>query len=161
MGPAEQAEALLRPHIEQAGCLLYDVEWKAGLLRVSVDREGGVDVETLATVSRTLSQVLDEADPDPVPGRYTLEVSSPGLERPLRTPAHFQGCVGAKVTVRTVQEVEGTRRVDGELESADDEGIVVAGRRIAYGDIDRARTVFEWGSPPRPKPKQKKAKAGS
>ena len=62
---------------------------------------------------------------DPIPGQYTLEVSSPGLERPLRTPAHFLRAVGQQVAVRTHPGVEGERRVTGLLTSADDSGIVI------------------------------------
>ena len=63
-GPAEVAAVLLRAHVEAAGCELYDVTWAPGLLRVLLDREGGVDLNTLATLSPLLSRALDEAVPD-------------------------------------------------------------------------------------------------
>jgi len=103
-----------------------------------------------------VSDALDRADP--VPGHYTLEVSSPGLERPLRTPIHFQRFVGSTVAVKTRPEVEGDRRVEGTLEAADDEGFVVAGRRLAYDDVEKARTVFVWE--PAERGKRQKTKAG-
>ena len=81
---------------------------KPGLLRVSVDGPGGVDIDRLGKLSKRLSQLLDEQDP--IPSRYTLEVTSPGLERPLRTPEHFRKSVGTEITVRTTGEVEGERR---------------------------------------------------
>jgi ribosome maturation factor RimP len=164
MGPAEQAEVLLRPHVEAAGCELFDVEWRPGLLRVSIDRPGGIDLEVIADLSPVLSRALDDADPEPVPGRYTLEVSSPGLERPLRTPSHFKRFVGTKVSVKTRDEVDGERRFTGVLEDADPDtagGISVAGRRLPYDQIDRARTVFEWGAPPKPKNANPKKPQGS
>ena len=151
MGPAEQAEVLLRPHVEAAGCELFDIEWRPGLLRVSVDRSGGVDLGAISDLSPVLSRALDDADPEVIPGRYTLEVSSPGLERPLRTPPHYCRFVGTKVTVKTREEVDGERRFTGILEEADTDaegGISVAGHRLAYDQIDRARTVFEWGASP-------------
>jgi ribosome maturation factor RimP len=98
-------------------------------------------------------------------------VSSPGLERPLRTPAHFTRALGGKISVKAVSGLEGGRRVAGTLVEADDDGILVdldqpAGeqRRLAYDDIERARTVFEWGPAPKPgkapkDPASKSAKA--
>ena len=94
MGPAEQAEVLLRPHVETAGFELFDVEWRPGLLRVSIDRPGGIDLEAIADLSPVLSRVLDATEPEIVPGRYTLEVSSPGLERPLANPVALQAIRG-------------------------------------------------------------------
>jgi ribosome maturation factor RimP len=117
-----------------------------------VDRTGGVDLEAIAAATRAVSAVLDGHDP--MPGqRYTLEVSSPGVERRLRTPSHFQRAVGETVSVRTAAGGKGERRVTGRLKSADDEGFVLEGqelpegeRRLAYDEVERARTVFEWGS---------------
>ena len=109
-----------------------------------------------------VSDALDRHDP--IPGRYTLEVSSPGLERPLRTPAHFQRFVDSDIAVKTKADVEGDRRVEGKLESADDEGFVVAGRRLSYADVEKARTVFVWEPAERGKAKDKakrKSKAGA
>jgi ribosome maturation factor RimP len=107
----------------------------------------------LADATRAVSRALDEADP--ITGRYTLEVTSPGLERTLRRPEHFERAVGETVKIRTVGGVSDERRVEGQLVSADDSGVVVrAGaaddgvaveQRLAYHDIERARTVFEWG----------------
>jgi ribosome maturation factor RimP len=156
---------VLEPAVVAAGLELVDVELRAAVVRVVVDRAGGVDVDALAEVSRGVSEVLDRHDP--VPGhRYTLEVSSPGVERPLRTPAQFARAVGETVTVRTVAGGEGERRITGRLAVADAEGIVVipedaavggddhtgAGRRLAYHEVERARTVFEWGGASRPGP---------
>ena len=151
-GPADVAAALLRAPVEAAGCELYDVTWAPGLLRVLVDREGGVDLTTLSTLSPVLSRTLDEAVPDPLPGRYTLEVSSPGLERHLRTPAHFRRFVGTLINVKLTAAAagDGDRRFRAVLEDADDEGFSAGGRRLSYDDIDLAVTVFEWG--PKPKP---------
>jgi ribosome maturation factor RimP len=108
----------------------------------------------VSEATRVVSAALDRHDP--VPGRYTLEVSSPGVERTLRTPDHFERFVGTTVNVKTHPDVEGERRVEGSLEAADDDGIVVAGRRIAYADVERARTVFVWG--PAERGKQKAAR---
>lgn len=166
MGTAETVRAVVAPLLDEKGVDLYDIELTGGTLRVLVDREGGVDLDALGELTRSISGVLDAVDP--MPGRYTLEVSSPGLERPLRTPDHFRAAVGSKVTVKTRPGTEGDRRVEGELLDADDEGatVAVAGgeRRVAYVDVERARTVFEWGPAPKPGPPskgKKKAKKGS
>ncbi len=142
--------AALEPVVTAANLELIDVELRSGVLLVTVDRSDGVDLEALTDANRAVSSVLDELDP--IPGRYTLEVSSPGVERTLRTPAHFVKAVGEVVTVKTRPQVPGDRRLKGELLSADNEGLELAvesapeGRlRLAYSDIDRARTVFVWG----------------
>jgi ribosome maturation factor RimP len=163
-GPAEVAAALLRAHVEAAGCELYDVIWAPGLLRVLVDREGGIDLNTITDLSQAFSRTLDTAEPDPLPGRYTLEVSSPGLERQLRAPAHYRRFVGSLLNVKLTAAAagDGDRRLRAPLEAADDEGFTVGGRRLSYDDVDLAMTVFEWGPAPKPggrPPKtQKKAK---
>ncbi|HVL64166.1 MAG TPA: ribosome maturation factor RimP [Actinomycetota bacterium] len=144
MGPvAERVHELVEPLVTASGLELVDVEHGPGLLKITLDKEGGIDLETITEASEQISDLLDVHDP--VPGRYTLEVTSPGLERPLRTPQQFKRFVGTPIVVRTQPGVEGERRVQDILESADDEAIVVGGRRLAYADIERARTVFEWG----------------
>ena len=150
MDPAVRVAELVAPVLEADGLELFDVELRGGTLRVSVDRPGGIDMDALSTASERVSAVLDVHDP--VPGeRYTLEVSSPGVERPLRTPDHFRRFVGTTVAVRTQPGVEGDRRVEGVLEAADDQGVTVAGRTLTYEQIERARTVFTWGPTPRKK----------
>lgn len=155
MGPAERVRELVEPLLASSGLELVDVELAGGILRLSLDRPGGIDLDAIAEVSPAISATLDQADPIPDP--YQLEVSSPGLERPLRTPEHFRRFVGSKVSVRTRPGTDGERRVSGLLDHADDTGIEVrpegsdqAPRRIAYADIDRARTVFEWGPAAKP-----------
>jgi ribosome maturation factor RimP len=157
VGPAERVQELVEPILTRLGLELFDVEHKGAILRVCVDRPGGVDLDALSDATRAVSAALD-AD-DPLPGRYTLEVSSPGLERPLRTPAQFRRFVGTTINVKTNPDVEGDRRIVGPLDDVDDEGVTVAGRRLAYGDIERARTVFEWGPTPKPKGAPPRVKA--
>jgi ribosome maturation factor RimP len=115
---------------------------------VSVDREGGIDLEGVASATRVVSDALD--DDASLDGPYVLEVSSPGVERPLRIPEHFRRAVGSTVTVKTLPGAQGERRHDGILDAADDTGIVVDGQAIAYDHIERARTTFSWGPAPRP-----------
>lgn len=151
-------EELIRPVVEAAGLELWDVTYRreAGrrVLRVIVDRAGGaegaggVDLDTISGVSERLSRRLDlEGFAGDTP--YSLEVSSPGLERALREPRHFARSVGEQVKVKTAEPVEGRRVHEGALVSADPEAIVIASEggelRVRYEDIDSARTVFEWG----------------
>lgn len=144
MDPATYVQELVDPLLAAEGLELVDVRYGGGALQVFVDRPGGIDLDALAEVTRRVSELLDEHDP--LPGRYTLEVSSPGLERPLRRPEHFGRFVGQEIKLKTVPGVEGERREQGVLEAADDDGIVVNGRRLSYADIDSARTVFAWGA---------------
>jgi ribosome maturation factor RimP len=148
----ERVRAVVEPVVAAADLELYDVELAGPILRVLVDKAGGVDLAVLGEVTRRVSEALDAEDP--LPGRYTLEVSSPGLERKLRTPEHFAAALGKQVRVRNVAGTEGERRVEGELTAADGHGVVLATpdgeRRIAYDEVERARTVFEWGPTPPP-----------
>ena len=157
MSVADRVRDLVLPLLDDRQLDLYDVELQGPVLRVVVDnppgRPGGLDLDVLADATRAVSRALDDADP--IPGRYTLEVTSPGLERTLRRPEHFERAVGETVKVRTVVGVDDERRVEGQLAAADETGITVrtgvaddgtaSERRLAYDDIERARTVFEWG----------------
>ena len=153
MDPASRVRELIEPALVSAGFELVDVEASARLLRITVDQPGGIDLEAVSTASHVISELIDSHDP--IPGdHYTLEVSSPGLERKLRTPEHFRRFVNSTVAVRTAAGVDGDRRLQGRLAAADDEGIVVetdrGARHVAYEQIDRAHTVFEWGPAPKP-----------
>lgn len=144
-------EALVRPVVESAGLELVEVTFrKEGgrrILRVTVDREGGVDLDTISQTSERVSRRLDLEGFEP--GPYSLEVSSPGIERPLRSPIDFERRVGERVKVKTAQPVRGSRTHTGALVSADAEAIVIATDggelRVPYADVASARTVFEWG----------------
>jgi ribosome maturation factor RimP len=144
----------LSPVVAASGLELVDVVLAGAGVQVVVDRPGGVDLDALAEVNQALSRALDRVDP--FPGRYTLEVSSPGLERRLRTPEHFARAVGETVSVRTLAGMAPQRRVHGVLTAADESGCTVEGPelpegsvRLGYDAIERARTVFAWGPPER------------
>jgi ribosome maturation factor RimP len=157
----DRVHELVEPLLAAHDVEVVDVEQLGATLRVTVDRPGGIDLDAVSDATLVVSDALDRHDP--IPGRYTLEVSSPGLERPLRTPAHFQRFVGSDVAVKTKADVEGERRVEGTLEAADDTGLVVAGRSLSYDDVEKARTVFVWEPAERGKAKDKakaKTKAG-
>jgi ribosome maturation factor RimP len=145
-------EALLAPVVEAEGLELYDVvrgrERGRTVLRVIVDRTGGVDLETLSRLSEHVSSRLDAEGYES--GPYDLQVSSPGLERPLRRAEHFRRSLGELVRVRTTAPIAGSRTHTGTLVEADDEGITLAvgddDVRVALADIASARTVVDWGA---------------
>ena len=118
---------LLEPTIEQLGYELSDLELKLGgrdvVVRVFIDKPDGVDLSDCEMVSRQLSAVLDVEDA--LPGHYTLEVSSPGLDRKLTKPAHFQRFTGETVRVKLRFPLDGRRNFRGALRAADDEKIEV------------------------------------
>jgi ribosome maturation factor RimP len=150
---AERVADAVAPVLGDLGLVLHDVEHAGTSIRVVIDRDGGVDVDSLTSATRAVSRLLD--DLDPIDGQYTLEVSSPGLERPLRTPAHFARAVGDEVTVKTVPGTEGERRFTGTVAEAGETGVVIAladgtSRSLTYDEIERARTTFAWGPAPKP-----------
>jgi ribosome maturation factor RimP len=148
MTAADRVRDIVAPLVAAAELELYDLELAGGVLQVSVDAPGGADIGTISQLARTLSRALDEHDP--IDGAYTLEVGTPGLERPLRTPDHFARSVGMTAKVKTKPGVEGERRVEGTITAADDGSVTVRDadgndRTLRYEDIERARTTFEWG----------------
>ena len=139
------AEALVRPVIEGEGLEVVDVSFgrEAGrrILRVIVDREGGVDLDTISELSQKVSRRLDLEGFEP--GPYALEVSTPGIERPLRRPEDFRRAVGERVLVKTPEGI-----VEGELRAAEADAIRVASsegeRRVALEEVAAAKTVVDW-----------------
>jgi ribosome maturation factor RimP len=141
--------ALLEPLVEQLGYELVDIEWasapRSGLLRIYLDlpagREGRIGIEDCETVSREVSALLDVEDP--LPGAYTLEVSSPGFDRVLRKPAHFRRFVGERVWLELQLPRDGRRRFTGTLVRATDTGVEleVDGQpvEVAFTEIGKAR----------------------
>jgi ribosome maturation factor RimP len=151
MGALDEVRDLAESVTRRRSLRLWDVEMTGqpgrAIVRVLVDAEGGIDLDTVAEVSEEISRGLDLKDP--LAGRYTLEVSSPGLERTLKSPEHFRLSVGEKVTLKTREPVVANgHRVDGVIESADEAVVHVdTGREqvdVPYEQIKTARTVFEW-----------------
>ena len=133
---------LAQPIVEQAGCTLWDVEYvkEAGewFLLVYIDKEGGVDINDCEAVSRPLSDLLDEADP--IQGSYTFEVSSAGLDRPLKKPEHFAACAGQQVDVRFYRPVDGRKEYTGALVGCDGDGnVTVDDKTFEKKDVAQVR----------------------
>lgn len=166
----EALVAAIEPILGSLGLDLYDVELvgtagKSRALRVLVDRpEGGLGLDTITEATRAVSPELDRLADAGGPaaavlrGQYTLEVSSPGLERPLRRPAHWRAAIGSTASVKATFREKGasgeTLRRHGVVLAVDDDGVdlEIDGDRehVAYADIVQARTVFEWGAQAKP-----------
>ncbi len=145
--------AVVHPIVSGLQLDLYDLEFNGGILRITIDTPpgsaGGVTLDQLALVNRLVGRDLDQQDP--IPGHYTLEVTSPGLERNLRVPAHFQREIGKSVSIRLRSVANGERRLQGVLIAADGttatirmDDAALTERVIPLDTIDRARTVFHW-----------------
>ena len=138
-------EKLVAPILEEIELELVDIEYvKEGnnwFLRVFIDKEGGIDIDDCGNVSEKLSKRLDEADLITTP--YFLEVSSPGLERPLKKAKDFEWAIGKKVSVKTTEPIEETRVFEGILSEFDGGFVTVTENqkvyRIALEQIESAR----------------------
>ncbi len=144
---------LAEPLVLGLGLELVDVQLRPEggrlVLRMLIDRpEGGITLDELARVSRELGDVLDGHDV--VPGSYHLECSSPGVNRPLVRPGHFQRAVGERVSVRMRTPVAGRRQFHGTLEAAADDRVTVRDPAVGVvelllADVERANVEFDFG----------------
>jgi len=139
-------DELLQPGADTLGYELVAVELSGGessIVRVYIDTPNGVTVEDCAKASRQFSAILDVEDP--ISNRYTLEVSSPGMDRPLAKPLHFKAVVGQDVKIKMASLINGRRRFTGELVEATEEYAVVEvdgeQTELPYSEMDRARLV--------------------
>lgn len=122
-----EIEQLLKPTIESMGYQLWGCEYlaqgKHSLLRVYIDKDDGIGIEDCEQVSRQVSALLDVEDP--IPGNYSLEVSSPGIPRPMFRNWQYQRYVGQGVHIKLFKPVAGTRKYAGMIVSADDDTLVL------------------------------------
>ncbi|MFW5934090.1 MAG: ribosome maturation factor RimP [Actinomycetota bacterium] len=111
-----------------------------------LDAEGEVDVDTIATLSRELESVLDDADP--IPGRYTLEVTSPGIDRPLSSPRDFRRNLGREVRVDRLVQPDSHEQATGTLISVSDDSLTLdigdSELVVALDEVERAHVVLPW-----------------
>lgn len=142
----DDLKALLAPVIEAMGYEFWGLDYIQGrgaVLRIFIDAEDGITVDDCAAVSHQVSGVLDVEDP--IPGEYNLEVSSPGMERPLYTLEQFAMYVGDQVQMRLLAPVAGKRRVKGLLDAVEGEELVVKvgdeALRVPFSQVDRANLV--------------------
>ncbi|MBA6391459.1 ribosome maturation factor RimP [Colwellia sp. BRX10-3] len=140
--------AMLRPAVEETGKELLGVEFiSAGnhsVLRLFIDHENGIDVDDCAEVSRQVGAILDVEDP--ISSEYSLEVSSPGLDRPLFDKAHFEAVVDETVEVKISMPLNGRRKFKGKLVAVDNDSLIVMVDNEEYelviSNIDKAHLVF-------------------
>lgn len=153
----DRVHAIVDPIASDLDLDVYDIERRGGTVRVTLDTragaEGSITLDSIALATRLISRELDHEDP--ITGHYTLEVTSPGVERSLRTPAHFQREVGKTVLVRLRDPQADPRRLQGELVAADEGTATIrlgdgTERAVSIGDIDKARTVVDWTPAPKP-----------
>jgi ribosome maturation factor RimP len=167
-GSADAIRELVEPALASSGLELWDVEVSRDIVRVLVDRPGGIDLDSLAEVAgQVVSPLLDD-HPELTPaGRFQLEVSSPGVERTLRRVDQYRRYVGTEVSVKTTVAVDGARRHHGLLAEAGEDGIRIEPKdgppgavvALPYSTIDRARTVLVWGPGAAKSPKSTQAKS--
>ena len=144
---------LVEPVLEGRGLELVDVEWRreasGAVLRLLVDRQGGADLDELSKLSRECADLLDVEEI--VPGSYTLEVSSPGINRPLRKPDHFKPYLEKRVRVRTVEAIDGQRNFIGRLRDVSHAGILLddaTGKEVSipFPLIEKANYEHEFSA---------------
>ena len=140
----EQLTALFAPVVEDLGVVLWGVEYIQGrgaVVRVFIDHEDGITVDNCAAVSHEISGVLDVEDP--ISGEYNLEVSSPGMDRPMFELAQYADYIGEDVQLKLLAPIAGKRKLTAAIVAVDGETLVVEldgeTLRIPYGQVDRAR----------------------
>ncbi|MDR0666375.1 MAG: ribosome maturation factor RimP [Campylobacteraceae bacterium] len=128
--------------IQERGAKLYDfesvMENNHRIFRVYITCEGGVTLEKCEEISKIISPVFD-LNP-PVEGKYFLEVSSPGIERTLKSPKHFKASIGEKVKIK----LNSGEKFQGVIKDADDESVKIDEQFVSYSDINKAKIYFEW-----------------
>ena len=138
---------LLNPVVQAMGYEMLGIEHipsgKGSALRIYIDNEQGIKLEDCSRVSQQIAGVLDVGDP--IQGTYDLEVSSPGLDRPLFTVEHFRRFIGAEVKLKLHEKIAGRRKLVGEIIAVSDESVDVIDKGINYqipvDVIDKARLV--------------------
>jgi len=143
--------ALLEPLVEDHGLELVTVEVTGGqrhqTVRVYLDRDGGIDIDAIAEANAWLSDALDTVSR--LSGPFTLEVSSPGIERILRKQSDFTRFAGERVTLQTTRPVEGRSRFTGRLVGVDGDDVVIEQdeqeHRVPFAQIERARLKADFG----------------
>jgi len=153
MQTTDKLRAMLEPSIEALGYELLHIEFAGaggGILRLYIDAPGGIEIDDCEAVSRQVSAIMDVEDP--LRDAYTLEVSSPGLDRPLVKPEHFRRSRDQKVRVVMHTHVLGRRRFTGRVVEVDDEQIVLEADgetyELPYDQMDSARVEPDFTPPP-------------
>ena len=127
LNTVQKVEEIIKPFADELGLSIWDVTYKKEgtnwYLRVFIDKEGGISIDDCVNLTHAVSKPLDEADP--IPQNYTLEISSPGVERELVREEHFTANIGNPVFLRTIRPIDGVRDFKGILKSYEDKKITV------------------------------------
>lgn len=146
----KELQLLIEKKLAELGVELVDLEFKrevvGKVLRLFIDEPGSVDLNRCEQVSQALSSLLDEADI--IKGSYFLEVSSPGLERRLTKPEHFQRFSGHKVKLQLKEKIKERKKFSGKLAAADETGIIIETQEgkfhFNYDQIEKANLIYEF-----------------
>ncbi|MAV27653.1 MAG: ribosome maturation factor RimP [Gammaproteobacteria bacterium] len=147
----ETLHRVLEPEVVAADCELWGIEYidtaRSVILKIYIEKSGGVTVDDCARVSEQVSTILDVEDP--IGGHYTLEVSSPGIDRRLFTALHFESCKGEQVSVNLKISINGRRRFKGTLCGMENDYVVVRIDDEEYllpiEQIEKARVIPDFG----------------
>ena len=147
----ETVRDAVSPTITELGYDIWDITYsKVGAdyhLEITIDSPNGINIEDCEKVHRAIDPILDEVDP--IEGFYYLDVSSPGIEREIKTDAHISMCLGEKVEIKLYAPKNGSKSFVGILSGLDEEGKVlvdISGERIAFErkEISKMHTVFDF-----------------
>lgn len=150
MAKIDQLTEMLKPAAEALGYEFLGIEYiaqgKHSILRIFIDHENGINVDDCASVSHQVSGILEVEDP--IASQYTLEVSSPGLDRPLFTLEHFKQFVGNTIEMRCHLGVDGRRKFKGELVAVEGEELILnvdnQDYTVEFSDVDKANVVAQF-----------------
>ncbi|MEM6819271.1 MAG: ribosome maturation factor RimP [Pseudomonadota bacterium] len=146
----DKLKALLKPEVDRLGYELVDLEYagnnRSAVLRIFIDQEAGITLDDCEKVSNEVGAVLDVEDP--IPGEYNLEISSPGLDRPLTEPEHFDRYRGERVKLRMEKSFVGRRRLTGLLEGMENDEVVlnIDGEQhsVPFASVEMARLAPDY-----------------
>ncbi len=147
---AQTVREIISDTVNGLGYSIWDVEYvreaAKWILRVTIDKPEGITIDDCEKVHRAIDPVLDEADP--IENSYYLQVSSPGIERVLRTDEHIAACIGENVSIKLFSPVNGSKTLTGELAGTEDDSVIILqnGEKISVpkDKISRIRTVFDF-----------------
>ena len=151
MKVTELVASFAQPIVEAHGCSLWDVEYvregSERFLRLYIEKESGVDITDCEAISRAVDPLLDEADP--IENSYKVEVTSPGVERPLTRPDHFEACIGDEIEVRLYAPLNGEKTLRGILTATEEKEFSLSRANeetitIAKSAAAKVSTVFNW-----------------
>ncbi len=143
-GIKDTVREAISPVVEELGYSIWDITYgKVGAdyhLEITIDKQDGIDIEDCEKVHRAIDPILDEVDP--IEGFYYLDVSSPGVERELRTDEHITACIGQKAEAKLFAAKDGKKSIIGKISALDGEYVVIDDMRLAKSEISKLTTIY-------------------